>query len=62
MFLRLRDVADHLAYRRAVVEPLDPHVTAAIETALEHMTVDLIDNPAPVCGECLWAQNIVQCP
>jgi len=23
---------------------------------------DCYNNPAPVCGECLWAQNIVLCP
>lgn len=23
---------------------------------------DCYRNPAPVCGECLWAQGIVRCP
>ena len=23
---------------------------------------DCLGNPAPVCGGCLWAQGVIQCP
>jgi hypothetical protein len=23
---------------------------------------DCFSNPAPVCGVCLWAQGVIQCP
>lgn len=53
----------YVAYRRRVQSFAFPPCTFCggcdVSGANEE---DCFDNPAPVCGGCLWAQGLVQCP
>src|SRR5262245_8991703 len=57
MFLRLGNAADHFAHGRALPELIDPHVGPTIGGALEHVTVDLIDDTARVCRARLLSRR-----
>ena len=51
MLLRLRDIADQIAYRHAsALQIVDVSLTSRIGSTLEHVPVQLIDDPSGVGG------------
>ena len=57
------DRADYRAFRKRVLDFDFPPCTdcGACELAETNET-DCFGNPFPVCGDCLWAKGVIQCP
>jgi MoaA/NifB/PqqE/SkfB family radical SAM enzyme len=62
----LRDLwldPDYVAYRERLQSFAFPPCTfcGGCEVSTENLE-DCVSNPEPVCGGCLWAQGVIQCP
>lgn len=59
----LWNIPEYVAFRRRVqIFEFSPCIICGGCDLFEHNEEDCFGNPFPVCGGCLWAQGIIQCP